>query len=100
MPRHLCERPAIRRTRALIRSFGHSGHYRFFRSDDSQERVWPSRQHAFTRSIPSSQCMDLPHSPRHEHGHDVFRANVVGQRIDGDKMYPKEQHNPTEEQRL
>ncbi|MFN2475134.1 MAG: hypothetical protein ABR526_02190, partial [Chthoniobacterales bacterium] len=52
--------------------------------------------HQFTRSIPSSQCMNC-----HMHQGNLFVNPYLGytwwdQETDGELMYPKEQHNPTD----
>ncbi|MBV9126549.1 MAG: hypothetical protein JO117_00525, partial [Verrucomicrobia bacterium] len=54
--------------------------------------------HQFTRSIPSSQCMSC-----HMHQGNLFVNPYLGytwwdQESDGEFMYPKEQHNPTDEE--
>ena len=56
--------------------------------------------HQFTRSIPSSQCMNC-----HMHQGNLFVNPYLGytwwdQETDGEFMYPKEQRNPTEVQRF
>jgi hypothetical protein len=53
-------------------------------------------QHAFTRAIPSSQCMSC-----HMHQGNLFVNPYLGytwwdQETDGEFMYPKTQHNPTD----
>ena len=50
--------------------------------------------HQFTRSIPSSQCMNC-----HMHQGNLFVNPYLGytwwdQETDGEFMYPKEQQNP------
>ena len=52
--------------------------------------------HKFTRSIPSSQCMNC-----HMHQGNLFVNPYLGytwwdQETDGEHMYPKEQHDPTD----
>ena len=52
--------------------------------------------HQFTRSIPSSQCMNC-----HMHQGNLFVNPYLGytwwdQETDGELMYPKEQHDPTD----
>jgi hypothetical protein len=54
--------------------------------------------HQFTRSIPSSQCMNC-----HMHQGNLFVNPYLGytwwdQETDGELMYPKQQHNPTEDE--
>src|SRR2546425_673242 len=56
-------------------------------------------KHAFTRSIPSSQCMICHIHPGTNMVATYFGLTWWDNEIDGDKMYPKEQRNPTEEQR-
>jgi hypothetical protein len=79
--------------------FGHSG---FTASSDptipKNEPGHPIR-HVFTRSIPSSQCMVCHIHPGTNMLTTYFGLTWWDNEIDGDKMYPQEQHNPTEEQR-
>ena len=79
--------------------FGHSG---FSASSDptipKNEPGHPIK-HAFTRSIPSSQCMICHIHPGTNMVATYFGLTWWDNEIDGDKMYPKEQRNPTEEQR-
>ena len=56
-------------------------------------------KHAFTRSIPSSQCMICHIHPGTNMVTTYFGLTWWDNEMDGDKMYPKEQRNPTEEQR-
>src|SRR5713101_427238 len=79
--------------------FGHLG---FSASSDptipKNEAGHPIK-HAFTRSIPSSQCMICHIHPGTNMVTTYFGLTWWDNEIDGDKMYPKEQLNPTEEQR-
>jgi hypothetical protein len=76
--------------------FGHQG--LSFTADESipkNERGHPV-MHQFTRSIPSSQCMNC-----HMHQGNLFVNPYLGytwwdQETDGEFMYPKEQHDPTD----
>src|SRR6266481_3169777 len=76
--------------------YGHQG--LSFTADESipkTERGHPII-HQFTRSIPSSQCMNC-----HMHQGNLFVNPYLGytwwdQETDGELMYPKEQHNPTD----
>jgi hypothetical protein len=76
--------------------FGHQG--LSFTADESipkTERGHPV-MHQFTRSIPSSQCMNC-----HMHQGNLFVNPYLGytwwdQETDGEFMYPKEQHDPTD----
>ncbi len=61
------------------------------------ERGHPIK-HEFTRSIPSSQCMNC-----HMHQGNLFVNPYLGyvwwdQETDAEFMYPKEQHDPTDEE--
>jgi len=80
-------------------SFGHSG---FSASLDptipKNESGHPIR-HAFTRAIPSSQCMICHVHPGTNMVTTYFGLTWWDNEIDGDKMYPVQQHNPTEEER-
>jgi hypothetical protein len=79
--------------------FGHSG---FSASSDptipKNEPGHPIK-HVFTRSIPSSQCMICHIHPGTNMVTTYFGLTWWDNEIDGDKMYPKEQRNPSEEQR-
>ena len=76
--------------------YGHQG--LSFSADpmiSKKERGHPIK-HQFTRSIPSSQCMNC-----HMHQGNLFVNPFLGytwwdQESDGEFMYPKEQKNPTE----
>jgi hypothetical protein len=76
--------------------YGHEG--LSFTADESipkTERGHPI-VHQFTRSIPSSQCMNC-----HMHQGNLFVNPYLGytwwdQETDGEFMYPKEQHDPTD----
>jgi hypothetical protein len=76
--------------------YGHQG--LSFTADESipkAERGHPII-HQFTRSIPSSQCMNC-----HMHQGNLFVNPYLGytwwdQETDGEFMYPKKQHNPTD----
>ncbi|HWT87361.1 MAG TPA: hypothetical protein VN454_01070 [Candidatus Angelobacter sp.] len=56
-------------------------------------------KHVFTRSIPSSQCMVCHIHPGTNMLTTYFGLTWWDNEIDGEKMYPKEQHNPSEEDR-
>jgi hypothetical protein len=79
--------------------FGHSGFSAS--SDPTIPKNEPSHpiKHTFTRSIPSSQCMICHIHPGTNMVTTYFGLTWWDNEIDGDKMYPKEQRNPTEEQR-
>ena len=84
---------------AAYAAFGHSA---FSASSDptipKNESGHPIK-HVFTRSIPSSQCMICHIHPGTNMVTTYFGLTWWDNEIDGDKMYPKEQRNPTEEQR-
>ncbi|MDB6170544.1 MAG: hypothetical protein JWM88_3408 [Verrucomicrobia bacterium] len=79
--------------------YGHQG--LSFSADpmiSKKERGHPIK-HQFTRSIPSSQCMNC-----HMHQGNLFVNPFLGytwwdQESDGEFMYPKQQKNPTEQER-
>jgi hypothetical protein len=80
--------------------YGHQG--LSFSADptmDKRERGHPI-SHQFSRAIPSSQCMNC-----HMHQGNLFVNPYLGytwwdQESDGELMYPKEQHDPTDEELL
>jgi hypothetical protein len=79
--------------------FGHSGF-----SDSADPTISKSEsghpiKHTFTRSIPSSQCMVCHIHPGTNMVTTYFGLTWWDNEIDGEQMYPKEQRNPTEEQR-
>jgi hypothetical protein len=55
-------------------------------------------KHAFTRAIPSSQCMICHVHPGTNMVTTYFGLTWWDNEIDADKMYPTQQHNPTEEE--
>src|SRR5579859_940314 len=79
--------------------FGHSG---FSASTDptipKNEPGHPIK-HVFTRSIPSSQCMVCHIHPGTNMLTTYFGLTWWDNEIDGNKRYPPQQRNPTEEQR-
>jgi hypothetical protein len=84
---------------AAYAQFGHSGFSAS--SDPTIRKNEPGHpiKHVFTRSIPSSQCMICHIHPGTNMVTTYFGLTWWDNEIDGDKMYPKEQRNPTEEQR-
>jgi hypothetical protein len=78
--------------------FGHRGlTYTADKTIPKNERGHPVL-HQFTRSIPSSQCMNC-----HMHQGNLFVNPYLGytwwdQESDGEFMYPKEQRNPTDDE--
>ncbi|MGC1615304.1 MAG: hypothetical protein WA736_11505 [Candidatus Acidiferrum sp.] len=86
----------------------HSGAYAQFGNSgfsDSSDPTIPKNEpghpikHAFTRSIPSSQCMVCHIHPGANMLTTYFGLTWWDNESDGDKMYPPRQRNPTEEQR-
>jgi hypothetical protein len=84
---------------ASYAAFGHSG---FSASSDptipKNESGHPIK-HTFTRSIPSSQCMICHIHPGTNMVTTYFGLTWWDNEIDGDKMYPQQQRNPSEEDR-
>ena len=84
---------------AAYAPYGHSG---FSASSDptipKNESGHPIK-HTFTRSIPSSQCMVCHIHPGTNMVTTYFGLTWWDNEIDGDKMYPPQQKNPSEEQR-
>jgi len=80
-------------------AFGHSGISAS--SDLTIPKSEPGHpiKHVFTLSIPSSQCMICHIHPGTNMVTTYFGLTWWDNEIDGDKMYPKEQRNPTEEER-
>jgi hypothetical protein len=79
--------------------YGHSG---FSASADPTVRKnEPGHpiKHTFTRAIPSSQCMICHIHPGTNMVTTYFGLTWWDNEIDGDKMYPPEQRNPSEEER-
>jgi hypothetical protein len=84
---------------ASYAQFGHSG---FSASSDptipKNEPGHPIK-HTFTRSIPSSQCMICHIHPGTNMVTTYFGLTWWDNELDAGKMYPKQQRNPSEEQR-
>ena len=57
-------------------------------------------RHTFTRAIPSSQCMICHVHPGTNMVSTYFGLTWWDNEIDGDKMYPVAQHNPSEQERF
>jgi hypothetical protein len=79
--------------------FGHLGES--FSSDPTipkNESGHPIR-HTFTRAIPSSQCMICHVHPGTNMETTYFGYTWWDNEADGEAMYPREQHNPTEEEK-
>jgi hypothetical protein len=65
------------------------------RKDESGHPI----KHAFTRAIPSSQCMVCHLHPGTNMVTTYYGLTWWDNEIDGEKMYPPEQRNPSEEDR-
>jgi hypothetical protein len=79
--------------------YGHSG---FSASADPtirKDEPGHPIKHTFTRAIPSSQCMICHVHPGTNMVTTYFGLTWWDNEIDGDKMYPAEQRNPSEEER-
>jgi hypothetical protein len=85
---------------SIYAPFGHSA---FSASSDptipKNEAGHPIK-HVFTRSIPSSQCMVCHIHPGTNMLTTYFGLTWWDNEIDGDKMYPPQQRNPSEEERF
>jgi hypothetical protein len=79
--------------------FGHSGFSASVDPTIPKNESGHPIQHAFTRSIPSSQCMICHVHPGTNMVTTYFGLTWWDNEIDGESMYPKEQRNPSEEQR-
>ena len=79
--------------------FGHTGFSASIDPTTPKNEPGHPIKHVFTRSIPSSQCMVCHVHPGTNMLTTYFGLTWWDNEIDGDKMYPKQQHNPTEEQR-
>ncbi len=79
--------------------FGHSG--TSATSDPTIDKTQPGHpiKHAFTRSIPSSQCMVCHMHPGTNMLTTYFGVTWWDNEIDGEKMYPEKQKNPSEAER-
>ena len=79
--------------------FGHSGTSAAI--DPTIDKSQPGHpiKHAFTRSIPSSQCMVCHMHPGTNMLTTYFGLTWWDNEIDGETMYPPNQKNPTEEER-
>ena len=78
--------------------YGHSG---FSASADPtirKDEPGHPIKHTFTRAIPSSQCMICHIHPGTNMVTTYFGLTWWDNEIDGDKMYPPEQRNPSEEE--
>src|SRR6266850_666233 len=89
------------------RDAAHSGPYAKFGNDGRSATVDPTIakneaghpiQHVFTRSIPSSQCMVCHMHPGTNMVTSYFGYTWWDNEVDGRRMYPEKQRNPSEEE--
>ncbi len=79
--------------------YGHSGFSASVDPTIRKDEPGHPIKHTFTRAIPSSQCMICHIHPGTNMVTTYFGLTWWDNEIDGDKMYPPEQRNPTEEER-
>ena len=80
-------------------AYGHSGTSASV--DPTIDKTQPGHpiKHVFTRSIPSSQCMVCHMHPGTNMLTTYFGVTWWDNEIDGEKMYPANQKNPTDDER-
>jgi hypothetical protein len=79
--------------------FGHSGYSASADPTIPKNESGHPIKHAFTRAIPSSQCMICHVHPGTNMVTTYFGLTWWDNEIDAEKMYPVQQHNPTEDER-
>ena len=79
--------------------YGHSGFSASVDPTIRKDEPGHPIKHTFTRAIPSSQCMICHIHPGTNMVTTYFGLTWWDNEIDGDKMYPPEQRNPSEEER-
>ncbi len=79
--------------------FGHLGYSASLDPTIPKNESGHPIKHAFTRAIPSSQCMICHVHPGINMVTTYFGLTWWDNEIDSDKMYPAQQHNPTEEEK-
>jgi len=79
--------------------FGHLGYSASADPTIPKNESGHPMKHAFTRAIPSSQCMICHVHPGTNMVATYFGLTWWDNEIDADKMYPTQQHNPTEEEK-
>ena len=79
--------------------YGHTGLSASVDSTIRKDEPGHPIKHTFTRAIPSSQCMICHIHPGTNMVTTYFGLTWWDNEIDGDKMYPPEQRNPSEEER-
>jgi hypothetical protein len=81
-------------------SFGHSGTSATADPTVDKSQSGHPIKHVFTRAIPSSQCMVCHMHPGTNMLTTYFGVTWWDNEIDGEKMYPAKQKNPSEEDRF
>jgi len=79
--------------------YGHSGFSASVDPTIPRDESGHPIKHTFTRAIPSSQCMICHVHPGTNMVATYFGLTWWDNEIDSEKMYPTQQHNPTEEER-
>lgn len=79
--------------------YGHSGMSASLDPTIRKDEPGHPIRHAFTKAIPSSQCMICHLHPGTNMVTTYYGVTWWDNEIDGEKMYPKEQRNPSEEER-
>src|ERR1700722_13439128 len=79
--------------------YGHSGFSASVDPTIRKDEPGHPIKHTFTRAIPSSQCMICHIHPGTNMVTTYFGLTWWDNEIEGDKMYPQEQRNPSEEER-
>ncbi len=85
---------------AQYAEFGNLGHSATIDQTIPKNESGHPIKHVFTRSIPSSQCMVCHLHPGTNMLTTYFGLTWWDNEIDGETMYPKEQRNPSEEERF
>src|SRR5271154_5024515 len=80
-------------------SFGHLGESASSDPTITKNESGHPIKHSFTRAIPSSQCMICHVHPGTNMETTYFGYTWWDNEADGESMYPREQHNPTEEEK-
>ena len=78
--------------------YGHSGFTASIDPTIPKGQSGHSIKHQFTRGIPSSQCMVCHMHPGTNMVTTYFGYTWWDNEVDGEKMYPTKQHNPTPEE--
>jgi len=84
---------------AAYAAYGHSGTSATVDPTIDKTQSGHPIKHSFTRSIPSSQCMVCHMHPGTNMLTTYFGVTWWDNEIDGEKMYPAKQKNPSEEDR-